>query len=113
MSNSDPPSRNVRYLEIADCTWESPGKCEHAHCRYSLLNERPHIAQWEAADFYDLVDALPATCALDLADLGGMRLEEVAVVMGLPKPKIEQIEVVAMRKLAMSRDIRKSRWDGR
>jgi hypothetical protein len=113
VSKVDSTPYNIRYPEVAECTWENEGKCEHVHCRYSLLHERPHVNQWEASDFFDLVDALPSTCALDLADLGGMRLDEVAVVMGLPRPQIEQLEVSALRKLARSREIRKARWDGR
>ncbi len=113
MSEVDSIPCKTRYLEVVECTWESQGKCEHVHCRYSLLQERAHVTQWEASDFFDLVDALPSTCALDLADLGGMRLEEVALVMGMPRPKIEQIEITALRKLTKSREIRKARWDGR
>jgi DNA-directed RNA polymerase specialized sigma24 family protein len=71
------------------------------------------MADWDAEDFDELVDALPSTCALDLADLGGMRLEEVAMVMGTPRPRVEQMEISALRKLAKSREIRKARWDGR
>lgn len=111
-----PPSetdKNTRYSEVEDCTWKGAGKCEHLHCRYSLLQERPHIEQWDREDFDDLVAALPSTCALDLADLGGLRLEEVAMVMGLARPRIEQLETLALRKLAKSREIRKARWDGR
>ncbi len=105
--------KNARYSEVEDCTWKGAGKCIHTHCRYSLLQERSHIDEWESEDFDELVDALPSTCALDLADLGGMRLEEVAMVMGMARPRVEQLEILALRKLAKSRDIRKARWDGR
>jgi len=111
-----PPSESeisTRYGEVEDCTWKGAGKCRHAQCRYSLLQERPHIDQWEEEDFNELVEAMPSTCALDLADIGGMRLEEVAMVMGMARPRIEQLEILALRKLAKSREIRKARWDGR
>jgi hypothetical protein len=103
----------TRYQEMDECTWHGAGKCRHMHCRYSLLGDRPRIAEWNADDFDELVDALPATCALDLAELGGMRLEEVAMVTGLARPRVEQLEIAALRKLAKSREIRKARWDGR
>jgi len=104
---------DTRYSEVEECTWRGAGKCLHSQCRYSLLQERPHISDWDPDDFDELVDALPATCSLDLADLGGMRLEEVATVMGMPRPRVEQLEILALRKLAKSREIRKARWDGR
>jgi DNA-directed RNA polymerase specialized sigma24 family protein len=113
MSSDEKTSRVPRYSEVEECTWRGAGKCLHAQCRYSLLQDRPHIAEWDAEDFAELVEALPSTCALDLADLGGMRLEEVAMVMGLPRPRVEQMEIAALRKLAKSREIRKARWDGR
>ena len=111
-----PPSESeirTRYSEVEDCTWKGAGKCRHTRCRYSLLQERPHIDQWEEEDLNELVEAMPSTCALDLADIGGMRLEEVAMVMGMARPRIEQLEILALRKLAKSREIRKARWDGR
>lgn len=113
MSSEGKSTRTKRYSEMAECTWQGAGKCLHMHCRYSLLGDRPHIADWNEDDFNELVDALPSTCALDLAELGGMRLEEVAIVMGLPRPRVEQMELGALRKLAKSREIRKARWDGR
>lgn len=113
MTSEIKPTRTPRYGEVSECTWQGAGKCLHLHCRYSLLQERPHIEDWNPEDFDELVDALPSTCALDLADLGGMRLEEVAMVMGLPRPRVEQMEIAALRKLAKSREIRKARWDGR
>ena len=113
MSSNDEITHKTRFSEVPECTWNGVGKCRHAQCRYSLLQDRPHMAEWSEDDFIELVDALPSTCALDLADLGGMRLEEVAMVMGLPRPRVEQMEIAALRKLAKSREIRKARWDGR
>jgi DNA-directed RNA polymerase specialized sigma24 family protein len=113
MQEPEPSARPKRYPEVAECTWHGRGKCLNLACRYSLLQERPQIASWDPEDFRELVDALPSTCTLDLAELGGMRLEEVAIVMGLPRPRVEQFETSALRKLAKSRDLRKVRWDGR
>ena len=112
MSNTDSLPRQKRYPEVVECTWYGQGKCVSAECRYSLLQERPQVASWDTDDFLELVDALPSTCTLDLAARGGMRLEEVAMVMGLPRPRVEQYEIAALRKLAKSRDLRKIRWDG-
>jgi DNA-directed RNA polymerase specialized sigma24 family protein len=113
MRESEHSSRQKRYPEVAECTWRQHGKCVNLSCRYSLLQERPHVASWDAEDLGELVDALPSTCTLDLADLGGMRLDEIAILMGLPRPRVEQFETSALRKLAKSRELRKVRWDGR
>jgi len=113
MSPSQETPNGTRYSEVEECTWRGAGKCVHVQCRYSLLQERPQVTEWDPDDFDELVEALPSTCALDLADLGGMRLEEVATVMGMARPRIEQLEILALRKLAKSREIRKARWDGR
>jgi hypothetical protein len=39
------------------------------------------------------------SCVLDLADRGGMTLEEVGEVFGLTRERIRQIEGIAFRKL--------------
>jgi DNA-directed RNA polymerase specialized sigma24 family protein len=113
MQSTDDPTRQQRYPEVVECTWHGRGKCVILECRYSLLQERAQVADWDPEDLSELVDALPSTCTLDLAELGGMRLEEVAMAMGMPRPRVEQLEMSAMRKLAMSRELRKIRWDGR
>ncbi|GEM_PF-2494690 len=113
MHEPDPSSRAPRYPEVVECTWHGRGKCLNPLCRYSLLQERPQIASWDSEDLRELVDALPSTCTLDLAELGGMRLDEIATVMGLPRPRVEQFEISGLRKLAKSRELRKVRWDGR
>lgn len=43
---------------------------------------------------------LPETCALDLADRGGMTLEEVGDVLECTRERIRQIEAKALKKLA-------------
>ena len=41
------------------------------------------------------------TCALDVADLGGVTLEEVGDLMGITRERIRQIEEKALRKIKM------------
>ena len=112
MADSDSLPRKKRHPEVVQCTWGGPGKCVNVECRYTLLQERLHVASWDADDLLELVDALPSTCTLDMAEHGGMRLEEVAMVTGLPRPRVEQYEIAALRKLAKCRELRKVRWDG-
>lgn len=43
-----------------------------------------------------------ASCALDLADLGGITLDEVAQVLGVTRQRVQQIESRALAKLHRS-----------
>lgn len=97
---------------MVDCAWSDPGKCRLGNCRYSLLNDRPHLADWDPPDVEELIAVLPSTCALDLASLGPMLLDEIATVLGLPRPLVETIELQATRKLGRIKDLRRAHWDG-
>ena len=101
-----------RFPNVPECTWEDTGKCQDCACRYSLLADRPRIREWAMEDFLELVEAMPSTCALDLASQGPMLLDEVATFLGMPRNLVEQIEVLSLRKLAKIRNLRKSHWDG-
>lgn len=59
--------------------------CPWVRCRY-------HLAGDAGGDTGD-------TCALDLAELGGMKLVEVGAVLGVTRQRVEQIERVALAKL--------------
>ncbi len=48
---------------------------------------------------YHLLDATKETCALDVADLGGVTLDEIGTLFGLTRERIRQIEEKAVRKL--------------
>lgn len=48
------------------------------------------------------LEAMPHTCALDVADEGGKTLAEVAEIWGLVRERVRQIEEVALRKLRRS-----------
>jgi len=103
----------TRYPDVPECAWEGSGKCQECSCRYSLLSDRPRIREWSREDLLELVDALPSTCALELANQGALTLDELATYLGIPRTLVEQFESLALRKLARARELRKSHWDDR
>lgn len=48
---------------------------------------------------YRLEESATESCVLDMADKGGMTLEEVGEVMGITRERVRQIEEVALFKL--------------
>lgn len=84
----------------ADCV-DGPRPCPFMGCRYHLgLEEKPLLGSLrlpfgEEPDF----DAMPDTCALDVADRGGTTLEEVGRRMGVTREYIRQLEERALEKL--------------
>ena len=85
----------------ADCG-SGPRPCPYVSCKYNLyvdVNPRtgsvkmnfPDKELWELAD----------TCALDVADRGGITLEEVGEILNLTRERIRQVEVRGLLKLKM------------
>jgi len=77
--------------------------CPFVSCKYHLyldVNPEtgsiklnfPHLEVWEMND----------TCALDVADRGGITLEEVGEIMNLTRERIRQVEVRGLLKLKMT-----------
>jgi hypothetical protein len=113
MSNPAVRVHLPRYPDVPECSWGEPGKCQNCSCRYSLLAERPRIHEWSREDVLELIEAMPSTCVLDLANQGPMLLDEVATYLGIPRGFVEQFETLGLRKLARVRDLRKAHWDDR
>jgi hypothetical protein len=67
------------------------------HHLYLDVNERTGSIK---VNFPDLeVWDLPETCALDIADRGGITLEEVGEIMNLTRERIRQLETRGLAKL--------------
>lgn len=77
--------------------------CPFVSCKHHLyLDVNPNTGSIKI-NFPDLeVEDLPETCALDVADRGGLTLEETGDVMNLTRERIRQVEIVALEKLKAS-----------
>lgn len=64
--------------------------CRYRGCRWHLDRERRWMDR--VADFSE-------SCALDVADRGGVTLEELGALLGLTRERVRQIEEEAMGKL--------------
>lgn len=78
----------------------SPRPCPFVSCKWNLyLDVTP--AGGIKLNFPDLEpDELGASCALDIADAGGITLERVGEVMNLTRERIRQLEVEILEKMA-------------
>lgn len=91
-----------RPMTRADCQHgpHAERPCPFVSCKHHLyldVNERngniklnfPDVEVWE----------LPETCALDVADRGGITLEEVGAIMNLTRERIRQLEDLSLARL--------------
>lgn len=79
--------------------------CPFVSCKHHLyLDVNPRTGSIKL-NFPDLeVWELTETCALDVAERGGMTLEEVGELMNLTRERIRQVESVGLDKLRDSYD---------
>jgi hypothetical protein len=89
-----PTSREECRGELRPCPWVA---CKH-HLYLDINPETgsikinfPDLEPWE----------LKHTCALDVAERGGITLEEVGEIMNLTRERIRQVEVRGLLKLKM------------
>jgi hypothetical protein len=90
-----PATRAECSVELRPCPWVA---CKH-HLYLDVNSETgsiklnfPDLEPWE----------LPHTCALDVAERGGITLEEVGEIMNLTRERIRQVEVRGLLKLRMA-----------
>ena len=82
---------------------DMPRPCPFVACKHHLyLDVNPETGSIKV-NFPDLeVDQLRDTCALDIADRGGITLEEVGEILNLTRERIRQVEVRGLLKLKMA-----------
>ena len=89
----------------AECT-EGPRPCPVVSCKHHLYIDVSPRTGAIKLHFPDLeVWELNESCALDVADRGGMTLEDVGAIMNLTRERIRQVEVKALAKLEALRDM--------
>ena len=77
--------------------------CPFVSCRHHLYLDVNQDKGSLKLNFPDLeVWEMPETCSLDVADRGGMTLEEVGEILNLTRERIRQVEVRGLLKLKMS-----------
>lgn len=74
--------------------------CPFVSCKHHLyldVNKRSGSIKYNFPDLE--VWEIPESCALDIADRGGITLEEVGVVMNLTRERVRQLETRGLAKL--------------
>ncbi len=90
-----PQTRDECQVEQRPCPWVA---CKH----HLYLDVNPETGSIKL-NFPDLEPwELEQTCALDVAERGGITLEEVGEIMNLTRERIRQVEVRGLRKLRSS-----------
>ena len=88
-----------RPKKRSECV-NGPRPCAFVSCKYHLYLDVktdtnsiklnfPHLKVWE----------MEHTCALDVAERGGMTLEEVGHILNLTRERVRQVEVAGLEKL--------------
>jgi hypothetical protein len=93
---------DVRPATRAACK-DMPRPCPFVSCKFHLyLDVNPETGSIKV-NFPDVEPTeLAETCALDVADRGGITLEEVGEILNLTRERIRQVEVRGLLKLKMS-----------
>ena len=81
-----------------ECGDTSERPCPFVSCRHHLYLDVPRRGRLRVLYPGD-VDALPETCALDVADGGAHSLREVGALWGVSANRIQQIELQALEKV--------------
>ena len=74
--------------------------CPYVSCKYHLYIDVHPVRGSIKVNFPDLeVWEMTDTCALDVADRGGITLEEVGEIMNLTRERVRQVETAGLTKL--------------
>lgn len=80
--------------------------CPFVSCKYHLYLDVHPVRGSIKVNFTDIeVWEMTETCALDIADRGGITLEEVGEIMNLTRERVRQVETAGLAKLAALQDV--------
>jgi len=93
----------------ADCVaMERP--CPFVSCKYHLYIDVHPVRGSIKVNFPDMdVWEMTDTCALDIADRGGITLEEVGQIMNLTRERVRQLETQGLGKLQSVNEVERLR----
>lgn len=91
------------YQETRGACRRSPAPCQRGDCRYHTSELRHQNRE--------LDQDRSETCALNLADRGGMTLEEVGKFAGVTRERVRQLQAAALQSLELG--LRAMGWKGR
>jgi hypothetical protein len=102
-----------RPLNRSECR-QAERPCLYVSCRYHLyLDVNPNTGSIKINFPDKQVWDLEETCALDVAERGGVTLEEVGDIMNLTRERIRQVEVAGLEKLRSTDGDLETFLDGR
>lgn len=80
--------------------------CPYVSCKYHLYIDVHPVRGSIKINFPDIeVWEMTETCALDIADRGGITLEEVGEIMNLTRERVRQVETAGLMKLSSMSDL--------
>jgi len=95
----------------AECR-EVPRPCPFVRCKYNLyLDVDPRTGSLKLNHPDKEPDELEESCALDIAERGGMTLEEVGLAINTTRERVRQIESAAEERLQNRPEAKKMRED--
>ena len=89
----------------AECA-DTERPCPYVSCKYHLYIDVHPVRGSIKLNFPDVeIWEMTETCALDIADRGGITLEEVGEIMNLTRERVRQLETTGLAKLEAIKDI--------
>ena len=81
-----------------DCV-DMPRPCPFVSCRHHLFLEANAAGSISFPLGEVELEDMPESCSLDVADRGGVTLEEIGAILGVTRERIRQTEAIALRRI--------------